>query len=247
MDRRGFLSLAGLTAASTVATVGIADQASAATAGQIGRGHVVVTLDKARYRQGDLMTLVMEETISSRAVHVLDSSGTVWKRQYNDKDRCVYTAFAGDQLNNAVTVEVRRRRDGATTSRTLHYRVQARPGGSTDGARWPGHQPGKILLGLSTADLSASIAAVGAVGLRRTFYNWADPGEDKAIKADHASGRLPWISFKPPGGSTAGWPAVASGTHDDYIAAMARRYAAYAKPVIATFHHEPTNDGGDPA
>jgi hypothetical protein len=205
-----------------------------------------VELDQAHYRQGDVMTLVMRETISSRAVRITDSSGAIWTRQYNDKDYCVYTAFAGDQASNDVTVEVRRRRDGAVARRTVHYTVKLRPGGSTDGGRWPGHQPGKILLGLSTADLSASVAAVGAIGLRRTFYNWADKGEDKAIRADHAAGRLPWISFKPPGG-TAGWSAVASGAYDADITAMAQRYAGYAKPVIATFHHEPTNDGGDPA
>jgi hypothetical protein len=243
MDRRGFLSLTGLTVASTVATAGLAE---ARSVHRIRPAEVVVHLDKDRYRQGELMRLVMRETVSSRAVRVTDSSGTVWTRKYNDKDHCVYTASAGDQLHNAVTVEVRRRRDGATARRIVEYKVQLRPGGSTDGGRWPGHQPGKILLGVSTADLSASIAAVGAIGLRRTFYNWADPGEDKAIRADHAAGRLPWISFKPPGG-TSGWASIASGTYDSDITAMARRYAGYAKPVIATFHHEPTNDGGDPS
>jgi hypothetical protein len=245
MDRRGFLSLTGLTVASTVATVGTVGAADAQTVGRIRPREVIVTLDKARYRQGEVMTLVMRETISSRAVRVTDSSGAVWTRQYNDKDRCVYTAFAGDQVDNEVTVEVRRRRDGAIASRTVPYAVKLRPGGSTDGGRWPGHQPGKVLLGLSTADLSASIAAVGPVGLRRTFYNWADPGEDKAIRSDHAAGRLPWISFKPPGG-TSGWAAIASGQYDSDIKAMANRYAGYPKPLIATFHHEPTNDGGDP-
>ena len=243
MDRRGFLSLTGLTVASTVAATGIAD---AQTITRIRAREVIVTLDKSHYRQGELMTLVMRETISSRAVHVADSSGTVWTRQYNDKNHCIYTAFAGDHESSEVTVEVRRRRDGAIARRSVPYTVKLRPGGSTDGGRWPGHQPGKILLGLSSADLSASVAAVGAVGLRRTFYNWADKGEDKAIRSDHAAGRMPWISFKPPGG-TAGWGSIASGGYDGDILAMAQRYASYAKPVIATFHHEPTNDGGDPA
>jgi hypothetical protein len=243
MDRRGFLSLTGLTVASTVGTAGIA---SAQSLTQIKPGEVVVALDRAHYRQGDLMSLVMRETITSRAVRVTDSSGAVWTRQYNDKDHCIYTAFAGDQAGNDVTVDVRRRRDGATASRTVHYTVALRPGGSSDGGRWPGHQPGQILLGISTPDLSASIAAVGAVGLRRTYYTWADKGEDKAIRSDHAAGRLPWISFKPPG-STSGWAAIASGAYDADIKAMAQRYAGYAKPLIATFHHEPTNDGGDPA
>jgi hypothetical protein len=243
MDRRGFLSLTGLTVASTVATAGIAE---AAAVKRIKPREVVVSLDKSHYRQGDLMTLVMRETISSRAVRVTDNAGTVWTRQYNDKDHCIYTAFAGDRHKSAVHVEVRRRRDGATAKRTVHYTVKLRPGGSTEGGRWPGHQPGRILLGLSSADLSASVAAVGAVGLRRTFYTWADKGEDKAIRADHAAGRLPWISFKPPGG-TAGWAAIASGAYDADIKARAHRYAGYAKPVIATFHHEPTNDNGDPA
>jgi hypothetical protein len=244
MDRRGFLSLSGLTVASTVAGAALIE----AVAGKaIKPDQVVVRLDKDTYAQGEVMRLVMRETISSRSVRVVDSSGTVWTRQSNDKDHCVYTAFAGDHQSNDVTVTVTRRRDGAVVTKTVHYDVRLRPGGSSEDGRWPGHQPGKVLLGVSSADIAASIASVGPIGLRRTFYNWADAGEDKAIKGDHAAGRLPWVSFKPPGGGPSGWSAIAAGGYDTDIKTMARRYAGYSKPVISTFHHEPTNDSGDPA
>jgi hypothetical protein len=83
------------------------------------------------------------------------------------------------------------------------------------------------------------------VGLHRTYYNWSDAGEGKAITADHASGRLPWVSFKPPGG-VGSWAAIGAGSYDADIKARATRYAGYDGPVLSTFHHEPTNDGGDP-
>ncbi len=41
---------------------------------------------------------------------------------------------------------------------------------------------------------------------------------------------------------------MASGTYDaDIRCGRGAFFAAYARPVIATFHHEPSNDGGDPA
>jgi hypothetical protein len=232
-----------MAAVATVVSTRLPDAHGNAT---IDAKKIRVTLDKAQYRQGERMRLVVRDTmVARRNVQVTDASGAVWTRVYHDRDRVVFTASAGDRAKSSVTVHVTRLFDGAVATRTVHYEV-ALPAPSGE-SRWPGHQAGKIVLGLSSADFSASLLAVGAVGLHRTYYGWSDAGEDKTIKADHASGRLPWVSFKPPGGSTAGWAGVASGAYDADIKARASRYAAYGKPVIATFHHEPTNDGGDPA
>lgn len=117
-------------------------------------------------------------------------------------------------------------------------------------AKFPGHKPGKIYLGVSVdGPLSTTLSRTGPVGLQRTYYKWGDATrETNNIKADHAAGRMPWISFKPPFTTAGGWAAVASGRYDADIRARARRYAGYGKPVIVTFNHEPHNDRtGTPA
>lgn len=243
MDRRGFLSVAGLGMAATLAPAGFASASGART---LPTGSVTASLNRREYSQGALMTLTIEESISKRKVVITDSSGTVWKRFYNDRHVATYTASAGDVPSCVVNVLVTRVSDGATFSKNLSYSVKLLPT-SSGGGRWPGHHPGKILLGLSSASLATSLAATGPIGLRRTFYNWGDANEHSTIRADHAAGRVPWVSYKPPGGSVSGWGALASGAHDAEVRAMARRYASYAHPVICTFHHEPTNDGGNPA
>ena len=117
------------------------------------------------------------------------------------------------------------------------------------GAAWPGHKPGKIYLGASGADLDVVAGQGRAHGLRRTYYKWSGgTGETRNITKDHAANRLPWISFKPASTAAGGWAAIASGRYDADIRARARRYAAYSKPVIVTFNHEPHNDNtGTPA
>ncbi|MFV0458927.1 MAG: hypothetical protein ACK5MT_09205, partial [Actinomycetales bacterium] len=111
-------------------------------------------------------------------------------------------------------------------------------------AAFLGHQPGRLYLGQSyPGDIAdAEAQAGGRFGGHRTFYQW-DGGdrEDARIRAAHANGRLPWVSFKPPGGTSTG-SAVGAGTYDADLRVRARRYAGYTKPVIVTFHHEPTND-----
>jgi hypothetical protein len=245
MNRRGFLSLSGLAVASTVIPAQFAGGLELPSAKP--RGVMDARLDKATYRQGEVMTLTVRETIRSRRkIEIADSSGTVWKRRAYDRDHAVFTATAGDQESNRIRVTVTRRSSGRTWTRALDYNVKLRTGSNAGSGRWPGHAPGKIMLGLSSADFAGSVSRTGPVGLHRTYYNWGDAGEDRTIRADHASGRLPWISFKPPGG-TETWSAIASGSYDADIRARANRYAGYAKPVISTFHHEPTNDAGDPA
>ncbi len=112
------------------------------------------------------------------------------------------------------------------------------------GAKFPGHKPGHIYLGVSAAgDVNKAIRSTGPVGLARTYYRWGDASrEDRNIRADHAANRLPWISFKPASTAKGGWAAIASGRYDADIRARARRYAGHSKPIIVTFNHEPHND-----
>lgn len=116
-------------------------------------------------------------------------------------------------------------------------------------SQWPGHQPGRVYLGVSTQDLPKSLQKTGSIGLYRTYYRWNDANREmRNIKADHVARRMPWISFKPPFTSKGGWAAVASGKYDADIRARARRYAQLSRPVIVTFNHEPHNDNtGTPA
>lgn len=111
-------------------------------------------------------------------------------------------------------------------------------------ARWFGHQPGKVYLGVSVPeDISTTEQITGRLGVQRTFFGWNEgEREDRVVKADHAAGRLPWISFKPASSAPGGWAAIARGDHDRELRQRARRYAAYKKCTLLTFHHEPTND-----
>jgi len=120
----------------------------------------------------------------------------------------------------------------------------------TTAVQWPGHKPGRIYLGASSYDdISTTEAKTGDLGLQRTYYRWDDAKRENAnISKDHAAGRLPWISFKPPSDKPGGWRALSSGKYDADLRARARRYAAFSKPVIVTFNHEPQNDNtGTPA
>ena len=122
--------------------------------------------------------------------------------------------------------------------------------GAAASAKFPGHKPGRIYLGVTAAgSVQDAIRSTGPVGLVRTYYQWGDGSrEDRNIKADHAAGRMPWISFKPQSTRAGGWAAIASGKFDADIRARARRYASLSKPVIVTFNHEPHNDNtGSPA
>ncbi len=110
--------------------------------------------------------------------------------------------------------------------------------------RWPGHKPGRVYLGLSSPNLTASLALTGPVGAYRSFFGWKDDEEDVTIRRDHAANRLPWVSFKPPLGPALDWTLIGNGAFDSDIQARARRYASYSRPLISTFHHAPTNEQG---
>jgi hypothetical protein len=132
---------------------------------------------------------------------------------------------------------------GVTTA-TITGPADARAKKKASGAKFPGHKPGHIYLGVSAAgSIQQAISRTGPVGLARTYYKWNDGSrEDKNIRADHAAGRLPWISFKPASTGRGGWAAIASGRYDSELRARARRYAKFSKPIIVTFNHEPHND-----
>lgn len=109
--------------------------------------------------------------------------------------------------------------------------------------QWPGHKPGRIYLGFSAQYFSTTLARTGPVGLYRTYYRWSwSDGERRRITSDHAAGRIPWVSFKPPGKGRDTWRAIANGRYDADIRRRARGYASVNKPVIVTFNHEPQND-----
>ena len=116
--------------------------------------------------------------------------------------------------------------------------------------RWPGHQPGKIYLGLSVqGDPTQQLAAAGPVGMFREYFSWPSGRDIADIKFHQAAGRLPWVSFRPPTEQHGAWAAVASGQYDADLRARARPYAQLAKPVVVTFSHEPhtTLSIGSPA
>jgi hypothetical protein len=111
--------------------------------------------------------------------------------------------------------------------------------------RWPGHQPGRLYLGVSQEDedLSALEDQVGPLGAHRNFFDfWSIAEEVAVIRADHAHGRLPWVSFKGPSSGETGWDTVASGGVDDHLRRRARAYDQIADPIVVTFHHEPSGD-----
>ena len=114
--------------------------------------------------------------------------------------------------------------------------------------RWAGHQPGRVYLGVSGPGSTDAVEQrVGALGARRTFYTWTQVDREvQQARSDHAADRLPWLSFKPPGGAGT-WKDIAAGRYDADLAKRATAYAGLALPLVVTFHHEPTNDSSDGA
>jgi hypothetical protein len=123
------------------------------------------------------------------------------------------------------------------------------PTGGTAKGDWPGHIPGQFYLGMACDDNCAVRGkALGAdYTVHRTFKGWGNwNGVAKEIAADHAAGRLPWVSVKPPQRAVAGWKQVSSGAVDKDIKALATVLKANDdKPVLLTFNHEPSNDAGE--
>ena len=135
----------------------------------------------------------------------------------------------------------------ATVAPALSGVVTTAAGAAAPKPKFPGHVPGKIYLGLTGGGFGIAPELSAPVGLRRTYYEWNDVSREiRNITTDHRNKRLPWISFKPPGGGSKGWKPVGDGDFDADIRARARAYAKLNAPVIVTFNHEPHNDGGDP-
>lgn len=80
------------------------------------------------------------------------------------------------------------------------------------------------------------------LGLSVTYWNLDT--RDNAIrraKADHAAGRIPWLSFK----FGAPWSDVAAGKVDTKLTDLATKLGALDFDVWITFHHEPEGDEPD--
>lgn len=84
-------------------------------------------------------------------------------------------------------------------------------------------------------------AANVAVGVRRTF--WRLDQASKIIstcKADHAAGRLPWVSIK----LGASWQNTANGAIDSQLTSLIKALGLLDLPVWFTAHHEPEGGNG---
>lgn len=80
-----------------------------------------------------------------------------------------------------------------------------------------------------------------ALGLRRTFYQWHHRTTYLIDTARHdlTTGRLPWVSIKPPS-----WTDMAAGKHDHEIDQLLTALDRLDGPVWLTIHHEPEGGGG---
>jgi hypothetical protein len=215
---------------------------------------ITVTLSQPSYAPGDTMALTVTENIWARHAFMLaDSQGVVWTQVDVDAVSATFVATAPEQ-SGTVSISMVRLFDSALAQVDVPYVVgdggppipPEVPGGEP---AWPGHVPGKFYLGMSCGSVCAQRASeLGQpYGVRRVFEHWGDwAGLSRDIQAEHAAGRLPWVSIKPPGGAPAGWVAIASGSMDNEISALAETLKATEdQPVLLTFHHEPSNDGSE--
>ena len=138
--------------------------------------------------------------------------------------------------------------DAAATTTSDDAASASTPGSEPQpGSVFAGQVPGKFYLGMSCGVICPDKESGPRTVLRRPPHVQAveqlercrqgDPGRPRA-------GRLPWVSFKPPQAGAAGWSAIASGSYDTDLKALATTLKANDdKPVSITFHHEPSNDG----
>jgi hypothetical protein len=123
---------------------------------------------------------------------------------------------------------------GSSSVATAAVVTPARP---ADGAVMIGwHEHGDDVDGLhaSEAQLGTRFALV------RMYQQWQLPSPRIATMI--GEGRLVLVSHKPPAG---GWAAVASGTEDPMIRALAATYRSFGREVLFSFHHEPHDDASD--
>ncbi|MFL6178743.1 MAG: hypothetical protein ACJ74E_02685 [Actinomycetes bacterium] len=234
---------------------GAADNVTVAAASAVRTPEVTVVLDKDAYAPGDTMVLTVTENIWARHVFWLeDALGVVWTQTAVDETGATFVATAPTQ-SGIVTVNMLRLFDQAMATVDVPYVVgdgTVPPGTPVPPAgesAWPGQVPGKFYLGMSCGSTCGEKEqALGQpYGVHRLFDQWGNwPAVASEIEAEHAAGRLPWVSIKPPGGGAAGWSAVADGSMDDEIRALAETLMTVDdQPVLLTFHHEPSNDGSE--
>lgn len=112
--------------------------------------------------------------------------------------------------------------------------------------RFPGDtKPGTIRWGCSynsnAVPTPHETAAGVPVGVRRTFWDMSKTaGLLAAVKADHAAGRVPWVSVK----LGTSWKNVAAGAIDVALNKLIADLKATGKPVWFTAHHEPEGGNG---
>lgn len=133
-----------------------------------------------------------------------------------------------------------------TENRTLRGQVAELTERIAELGLFPGRAP-RMLSGAAIGGNDNPAVFESQIGrklpIRRTFFNkvtdLAPTGPLAAtVKADHAAGRLPWVSIKLP------WRAAADGWHDAGIMGLLTALDALGKPVWLILNHEPENDGG---
>jgi hypothetical protein len=112
--------------------------------------------------------------------------------------------------------------------------------------KFPGDtQPGKIRWGCSYNSNGVptphETAAGVPVGVRRTFWQLGQASSLlSTVKADHAAGRVPWVSIK----LSDSWKNTAAGSLDTQLTALFNNLKATGKTVWFTAHHEPEGGNG---
>jgi hypothetical protein len=234
----------------TWATIPPDDDEVVAAAEAVRIPEINAVLDRAAYSPGDSMVLTVSENIYARHEFELkDSQGVVWTQLDVDSNSASFGATA-PALGGTVSISMLRLFDEALVSLDVPYVVDGDGGvpGVPDGdVAWPGQVPGKFYLGMSCGSACAEkgLELSQPYGVRRIYDAWGDWTKlSRDIQAEHTVGRLPWVSIKPPDAGPAGWTAVANGSVDDEITALADALKASDEyPILLTFHHEPSNDG----
>jgi hypothetical protein len=119
---------------------------------------------------------------------------------------------------------------------------QGSPGGAYPGRPAPGTLYWGAAVGGNTDPTARHETPAGTpLGVRRTFFQWRQRTTSLLAIArdDIATGRLPWVSIKPPS-----WGAMARGDHDREIDQLLTGLDALDGPVWLTIHHEPEGGGG---
>jgi len=201
-----------------------------------------VTVVPGMVNPGDRVELqVVESVVGRRQLSISDDAGGQWVAAADDGSTARFVLAEAGAQSGQVTVRMVRSRDGAVVSSVVRYEVRQ--------PAWPGQVPGKVVVGMSCGSICAQREReLGrSYGVHRTFFGWGDwAGMAATIRADHAAGRLPWVSFKPPAGGAAGWQRVVSGGVDAGLRDLATMLKANDdRPVLVTFHHEPSNDGAE--